>query len=158
MAALRELLGGHGYGDVQTYVQSGNIVLDSSVRGARLERDLERQFADGLGFGVDVFVRTPAQLAAVIRLNPLADVASNPSRYLVTFLRAKPPSAVAARLTALDLAPEQVVVEGREIYSWHPAGAGRSELAKNLSERSLGMTATARNWNTVEKLLSLAQG
>jgi len=47
-------------------------------------------------------------------------------------------------------------VNGRELYSWHPGGVGRSELAKRLSERSLGVTATARNWNTLEKLLALA--
>ena len=47
-------------------------------------------------------------------------------------------------------------MNGRELYSWHPGGVGRSELAKQLSERSLGATATARNWNTLEKLLALA--
>jgi uncharacterized protein (DUF1697 family) len=158
MAALRELLTGHGYRNVQTYVQSGNIVLDSTARGSRLEHELEAQLADGLGFDVDVFVRTRAQLAAVVKRSPLAAVADDPSRYLVTFLRTKPSAAVAARLAALELAPETVAVDGREIYSWHPAGVGRSELAKNLSDRSLGMTATARNWNTVEKLLALAGG
>ena len=103
-------------------------------------------------------MRTRAQLAAVVKRSPLAAVADDPSRYLVTFLRTKPSAAVAARLEALELAPETVAVDGREIYSWHPAGVGRSELAKNLSDRSLGMTATARNWNTVEKLLALAGG
>ena len=156
MAALRELLTGHGYSDVQTYVQSGNVVLNSAVRSARLERNLERQLADGLGFDVDVFVRTRTQLAAVLERNPLAAVAKDPKRYLVTFLRAKPTRKVALRLAALELAPEVLAIEGREVYSWHPGGVGRSELAKHLTERSLGVTATARNWNTLEKLLALA--
>ncbi len=156
MAALRELLTEQGYENVRTYVQSGNVVLDSGVRGARLERDLERQLAAALGFEVDVFVRTRAQLVAVLERNPLAAVATDPARYLVTFLRAKVPAAVAARLAALDVAPEEVAVDGREIYSWHPGGVGRSELAKSLSERALGGSATARNWNTLEKLLALA--
>jgi uncharacterized protein (DUF1697 family) len=156
MEALRELLAGHGYGNVRTYVQSGNIVLDSPARAKQLERTLERQLAAGLGFQVDVFVRTRTELARVLERNPLAGTATDPSRYLVTFLRAAPTAKLAAQLGAIDLAPEQLAVSGREIYSWHPDGVGRSELAKRLSERILGTTATARNWKTIEKLLALA--
>jgi len=156
MEALRTLLESHGYGDVRTLLQSGNVVLASSSSPKQLETSLERQLADGLGFDVDVFVRTTAELAAVLERNPLAATAADPSRHVVTFLRAAPSAELAARLAAVDLAPEQLAVSGREIYSWHPEGVGRSELAKQLSERSLGVTATARNWNTIEKLLALA--
>ena len=156
MQALRELLGEHGYEEVRTHLQSGNVVLDSGVRGKALEAALERQLADGLGVAVDVFVRTRAELAAIVDRNPLSAAATDRSRYLVTFLRAKPNAALASRLAAIDLAPELVATSGREIYSWHPTGVGRSELAKQLTERALGTTATARNWNTVEKLLELA--
>jgi uncharacterized protein (DUF1697 family) len=156
MEGLRELLSGLGYGDVRTYLQSGNVVLDSGARPGQLEARLEGELAEGLGFAVDVFVRTRSELASVLDRNPLAEIATDPARYLVTFLRAKPGAALAARLAAIDLAPERLAVSGREIYSWHPGGVGRSELAKLLSERSLGMTATARNWTTIEKLLALA--
>jgi uncharacterized protein (DUF1697 family) len=155
MEALRELLTSHGYGDVRTHLQSGNVVLDSPAKPRDLERTLERQFAAGLGFEVDVFVRTSRELAAVLERNPLAAVATDPTRYLVTFLRSKPGAKLTAQLAEIDLAPEQLAVSGREIYSWHPGGIGRSELAKRLSERGLGVTATARNWNTLEKLLAL---
>jgi uncharacterized protein (DUF1697 family) len=157
MEALRELLSAHGYGNVRTYVQSGNVVLDSPAKPAALERRLERQLADGLGFEVDVFVRTPAELARVLEKNPLVAVATDPARQLVTFLRGKPGSALAKRLATVDLAPELVAVGERELYSWHPNGIGRSELAKHLSERSLGVTATARNRKTLEQLLKLAR-
>ena len=156
MEALRTLLESHGYGDVRTLLQSGNVVLDSPSSAKQLETTLERQLADGLGFNIDVFVRTVAELAAVLERNPLAAIATDPARSLVTFLRAAPSAELAARLAAIDLAPEQLAVSGREIYSWHPAGVGRSELAKLLAERRLGVTATARNWNTLEKLLALA--
>ena len=156
MQALRELLEAHDYGDVRTLLQSGNVVLDSRLSPKQLEASLERQLADGLGFEVDVFVRTTAELAAVLERNPLAATATDPSRYLITFLRAAPSVELAARLAAVDLAPEQLAISGREIYSWHPGGVGRSELAKLLAERNLGVTATARNWNTIEKLLALA--
>ena len=156
MEALRELLSAHGYGNVRTYVQSGNVVLDSPAKPSALERQLERQLADGLGFDVDVFVRTSSELAAVLERNPLARVATDPKRQLVTFLRGKPTRELVERLSAVDLLPERLAVGEREIYSWHPNGVGRSELAKHLSDRSLGQTATARNWNTLEQLLQLA--
>jgi uncharacterized protein (DUF1697 family) len=156
MATLRELLTGNGHDNVRTLLQSGNVVLDSRSTGTRLERELEHQLAAGLGFQVDVFVRTCDEIADVLDRNPLASVATDPAKYLVTFLRSKLDAAVVRRLRALDLAPEAVAVSGREIYSWHPDGLARSELVKHLSERSLGVTASGRNWRTVTKLLELA--
>jgi uncharacterized protein (DUF1697 family) len=156
MAELRELLSGHGYDDVRTHLQSGNVVLTSKVSGKRLQDELERQITDGLGLEVQVLVRTRDELADVVERNPLGDVADNPSRYLVNFLSAKPAAQVVRELGEADVAPEQLVVSGREIYAWHPNGIQRSELTKLLSERRLGVNVTARNWNTVTKLLAIA--
>lgn len=155
MGDLRELLEGHGYENVRTHLQSGNVILSSPLSGARLERALERQLADGLGIEVEVLVRSRKQLADVVARDPLGHVAKNPSRYLVSFLRSKPPAKVLRELATADVAPEQFVLEGRELYAWHPAGVQRSKLNKLLAQR-LGVTATARNWNTVTKLLELA--
>ena len=70
MADLRELLAGHGYEDVRTHLQSGNVLLSSPLAGARLEQALERQLADGLGFEVDVLVRSRKELAGGRRARP----------------------------------------------------------------------------------------
>jgi uncharacterized protein (DUF1697 family) len=156
MAALRDLLTGLGYDDVKTYLQSGNVVLTSGARAARLERRLEREIAAKLGLETQVFVRTRDELADVIDRDPLGDVADNPSRYMVSFLSAEPDPKVVRELAAVDVAPEQFVISGRELYAWHPKGFQRSPLAKLLSEQRLGVSATARNWNTVTKLLALA--
>ena len=83
-------------------------------------------------------------------------MADDPSRYLVSFLSAEPDPARVREAEAVDVGPERFVVSGREIYAWHPDGVHASKLAKVLSERRLGVTATARNWNTVTKLLALA--
>ena len=155
MGDLRELLEGHGYGDVRTHLQSGNVILSSPVSGARLERELERRLADGLGIEVEVLVRSRTQLADVVARDPLGKVAKNPSRYLVSFLRSKPPAKLVRELAAEDVAPEQFMIEGREVYAWHPDGVQRSKVNKLLAQR-LGVTATARNWNTVTKLFELA--
>jgi uncharacterized protein (DUF1697 family) len=155
MGDLRELLERHGYEDVRTHLQSGNVVVSSTISGARLERALERQLADGLGIEVEVLVRSRKQLADVVARDPLGKVAKNPSRYLVSFLRSKPPAKVVRELATADVSPEQFVIEGREVYAWHPGGVQRSKVNKLLAQR-LGVTATARNWNTVTKLLELA--
>ena len=124
-------------------------------RAARLERELERRLADGLGIEVEVLVRSRTQLADVVARDPLGKVAKNPSRYLVSFLRSKPPAKLVRELAAEDVAPEQFMIEGREVYAWHPDGVQRSKVNKLLAQR-LGVTATARNWNTVTKLFELA--
>jgi len=156
MAALRGLLAESGHENVRTLLQSGNVILESRSTGAKLERDLERQLEAGLGFQVDVFVRTRDELAKVVARNPLATVAKDPASYLVTFLRAKLDPAVARRLRTLDVGPEQIVINGRELYSWHPGGLARTELRKHLTDRALGVSSSGRNWSTVTKQLELA--
>jgi uncharacterized protein (DUF1697 family) len=156
MAQLRELLAALGYGDVRTYLQSGNVVLTSPASPERLERELEQQIAGELGLETRVLVRTRDELADVIERDPLAGVADNPRRYQVSFLSAEPDAEVVRELGGVDVAPERFVVSGREIYTWHPDGIQRSKLNKVLSDRRLGVIATARNWNTVTKLLALA--
>jgi uncharacterized protein (DUF1697 family) len=155
MPALRELLEREGHADVRTYVQSGNIVLTSRKGPDRLARDLERQIAAGLGVEVDVLVRTRDELADVIERLPFPDVERD-KRLHVAFLWEPLAKAKAQELEAADVAPERVAVDGREVYAWYPEGLQRSGLAKLLTDRKLGTKATDRNWNTVAKLLEMA--
>jgi uncharacterized protein (DUF1697 family) len=152
MAALREALG--GYTDVVTHGQSGNVVLDAKKSARALERELEALLAERLGLETRVVVRSRAQLQKVVDRNPLVTVAQNPSRYLVTFLAEKPSAAAAGALRS-DFGAEQAILDGQEVYSWHPDGLQRSKLAALIAD-GLGTVGTARNWNTVTKLLALA--
>jgi uncharacterized protein (DUF1697 family) len=156
MPELRDALEQAGFDDVQTYVQSGNVVLTSSGSAADVARKVERQISKSFALDIDVVVRTRAQLAKVVERNPLAKVAKNPKRYQVSFLSAKPSAAVMPKLEEAAAEKERVVLIGREIYAWHPEGIGRSRLWTLLAGRGLGVTATARNWTTVTKLLELA--
>ena len=155
MGDLRELLEGHGYEDVRTHLQSGNVLLSSPLTPRKLEAKLEQQLAQGLGIEVRVLVRTRAELAKVVRRDPLGKVATNPSRYLVSFLSERLPANVVRELEAAEIAPAQLVIDGRELYAWYPDGVQRAPLAKLLDDRRLGVLSTARNWNTVTKLLQL---
>jgi uncharacterized protein (DUF1697 family) len=155
MAELRTLLEEAGHADVRTHLQSGNVLLSSPLSPRRLEATLERELADGLGMDVRVLVRSRRELAAVVAHDPFASVATDHSRYLVAFLSKKPAAGVVRELAAAELAPEQLLVHGREIYAWLPDGSRRSTAAKLLDERTLGVVSTARNWNTVTKLAEL---
>jgi uncharacterized protein (DUF1697 family) len=155
MADLRSLMDGLGYGDVRTLLQSGNAVFTAHASAQRVTLELEDRIATDLGVKAEVVVRTSGELAGVVERDPLGDVATDPKRYQVSFLSAEPSPAVARELADLDFTPEQFVLSGREIYAWHPEGINRSPLVKLLSGPRLGVTATARNWNTVTKLLAM---
>lgn len=157
MPALREALARAGHEGVRTHLQSGNVVVESALAAAELERTLERQIRSAFGFDVPVIVRTRAQLAKVVAADPLGKVVTNPARYQVTFLAAKPAAAAVRELEGVDVDPEQVAVIGREIYVWHPEGVHRSRLARFLTEQRLGVAGTARNWNTVRRLLEMLE-
>jgi uncharacterized protein (DUF1697 family) len=158
MARLRSALEDAGFEDVVTYVQSGNVVLSSRDSAAKVGRAVEWLIEKEFGLKIPVVVRTRAQLAEVVKRNPLGKVAKNPKRYQVSFLEKKPSAPVIRKLEELAAPAEQVVAEGREIYAWHPEGVARSKLWAALAGKGLGVTATARNWTTVAKLLELADG
>jgi len=155
MPALREALEQSGFKDVQTYVQSGNVVLGSRAKADTVRRKVEKVLQEEFGLDVAVVVRSAAELAAVARRNPLRKVATDPKRYQVTFLSAKLPAKVVRELEETAAADERVVVSGREVYAWHPKTIARSKLWAKLAGKSLGVTATSRNWATVEALLEL---
>ena len=158
MPELRAALEDAGFGDVETYVQSGNVVLSSRAAPKTVAGKVERAIEDRFGLDVEVVVRTRDELADVVARDPFGKVASDPKRFQVTFLAAKPDKDMLAKLETAAAGGERLVASGRELYSWHPNGVGRSKLAALLAGPRLGVTATARNWTTVTALLALARG
>ena len=158
MPALRKALEEAGFTDVQTYLQSGNVVVESRAKPETVRRKVEQLIAERFGLEIAVVVRTKAELAAVVKRNPHAKVATNPKTYQVTFLEQKLPAKVVRELEQAAAPDEHVVVAGREVYAWHPKTIARSKLWSKLADKSLGVTATSRNWTTVEALLELAGG
>lgn len=157
MPALRDALQAAGMENVLTYVQSGNVVLDSATKPDALARACEDVIADGFGMDVGVVVRTRAELAKIVERNPLGDVAEQDKLYQVTFCSKKPAKAALAKVAERAVEGERLLAHGREIYAWFPHGVGRSKLAAQLGKQDLGVLATARNWTTVNKLLALAR-
>ncbi|HEX3802241.1 MAG TPA: DUF1697 domain-containing protein [Solirubrobacteraceae bacterium] len=164
MPALRAALAEAGFGNVRTYVQSGNVVLDAELEEGELAEAVTALIADRFELAVPVVVRSAAELAEVVAENPFPDAAvTAPKRLQVTFLSSRPADEVAERVRgvasgvfSLDTESISVAISCRNVYGWHPQGIHVSKLARELSDRRLGVTATARNWTTVTTLLEMA--
>ncbi|HXP36869.1 MAG TPA: DUF1697 domain-containing protein [Solirubrobacteraceae bacterium] len=157
MPALREALEAAGFRNVVTYVQSGNVVLESSAKPGALAREVEAVIADAFDLDIAVVVRTRAELAKVARHDPFGELAGAEEKlYQVSFCAEKPDEQAVAKVAERAVEGERVLLHGREIYAWFPHGVGRSKLAAQMGRQKLGAVVTARNWTTVKKLLELA--
>lgn len=153
MAELRAKLAGAGCTDVVTLLQSGNVILTSPESTPAGTAELvEKVLASDFGVPVRCIARTAEQIQAVLAANPLREVADDGARYLVSFLSQPPDPAGVERLLATDFAPEVLAVKGSEAYVWTPEGVKAMKLSYTYLEKQLGVVATARNWNTVEKI------
>jgi uncharacterized protein (DUF1697 family) len=133
-------------------------VLESRAKPETVRRKVEQLIEEQFGLEIAVVVRTKAELAGVAKRDPHAKIAKDPKRYQVTFLSKKLPAKTVRELEQAAAPDERMVVAGREVYAWHPAGVARSKLWSKLAGQGLGVTATSRNWTTVEALLELAEG
>jgi len=158
MPRLTEVLTDRGHANVRTHLRSGNVVLDSPLAEGELVTDLEQAIEAEFGWAVPVVVRTGTELARVIAGNPFADVATDPARYLVTFLPEPPAADKVAALPPVGDGGGQYLVQGRELYLWLPGGISNTPLGAWKWDRLLGVAGTGRNWNTVVKLGELSGG
>jgi uncharacterized protein (DUF1697 family) len=148
-AALAEL----GYPGAATLGAAGSAVVEAQA--APSEAELEQGLSKALG-PLEVFVRSGAQLKAVLAANPFAEMAkADPAHLLVVFLKGQPSAAGVAALQGRIVGRETVAAGPGCLYAGYPDGVGRSKLTMAVVERALGLRGTARNWNTVGKLTEL---
>lgn len=157
MPALRELLAQAGHGGARTYLQSGNVVLESAVAPETLAVQTRELISERFGFDVPVIVRTLAELEAVLDHNPFPDGEAAPKLYWVSFMDGELARERVQWLGMRVSGGEQVTVRGREIYVWLPDGVARSKLATAMAAPGKGVLATARNWNSVTALTAMAR-
>lgn len=160
MEELRLLCESLGLSGAQTLLQSGNVVFRSAEKDrVKLARRIEAGIVKKFGFEARVVMRTSADLRRVIAKNPFkAAKTPNPSSFLVMFLDGKPTLQAFAELRSAYKGPEEMHLAGEELYIYYCNGAGRSKLTNDYIQRRLQVTGTARNWNTVGKLLELTEG
>jgi uncharacterized protein (DUF1697 family) len=158
MPDLRALVTGLGFGDVATYVQSGNVVFTGAGTPGAAARAVEERIAADLGLEIPVIARTADQLLDLVDSNPLADADEDPTRLHVTFLSAPPDQRKVAALAALEgrFGADRFEVVGQDVVLHCPGGYGETKLNNAYFERRLGVTATTRNWRTVCTLADMA--
>ena len=154
MPQLKEVLTKHGHADVRTHLRSGNVVLDSTLGEKKLATDVRKVIEEEFGFTVPVVVRTGKEIAAVVAGDPFANEATDPARYLVTFLPEAPSPAKVDALPKADVG--DYLVRGRELYLWLPDGVSVSPIGKWRWDQLIGVSGTARNWTTVGRLAAMA--
>jgi len=158
MERLRTMCEGLGFEQVRTFIQSGNVVFKAAKSSpADLSMKIEKKILAEFGFAASVITRTPEELGKAIRNNPFVEESKvEPAKVHITFLSDVPKAEAVKKLEALATPAEQVRHSGREVHLYYRDGMGRAKLTHNVVEKVLSVTATARNWNTVNKLYEMA--
>ena len=159
MAELRPLCGELGWTEVETYIQSGNVVFTAAGKPEALEAALEKAIEDRFGFRSDVMVRSAAQWRKVIEANPFpSESEAEPNRVLAGLSKSSLKRDAAGVLAAKAAAGERVAEAAGALWFHYPAGVGASKLTPSLIDRAAGSPVTARNWRTMLKLKEMAEG
>jgi uncharacterized protein (DUF1697 family) len=159
MAALVELYASLGLRDAQTYVQSGNVVFRTKDRDlSRLAGKIGKGIEESFGFRPEVILRTCSELREAIAKNPYATRGGiEPNKLLLTFLSSDPEREAREKVIRMKVEPEELRIDGRHLYIYFPNGMARPKLSLPLIEKTLKIPGTGRNWNTVNRLLELAE-
>lgn len=160
MADFKACLAKAGFKDVQTIGAAGTAVLEAKPGGPMLEAEIEALLARDCGMTIEVFVRDPAAMAAIVAANPYPGK-ENPAHLVVSFLKGQAGEAEVAAVRAKIAAfggPEKVEAGPGCLYFDYPDGQGPSKLTPVVIERATRLRGTARNWNTVLKMTELTAG
>ncbi|HEY7343502.1 MAG TPA: DUF1697 domain-containing protein [Ktedonobacterales bacterium] len=158
MANLKAMFEAMGFGAVQTYIQSGNVVFRADEAEAPLRQRIEQRIAATFGFPVTVTLRTHDALARVITACPFAPDALAEGEHLYVALLAETPTSTGIeRLLASKTEPDEFRVVGREVYLLYRQNMRATQLTNNMLESRLGIQATSRNWRTLTTLAAMGK-
>lgn len=158
MVDLREHLAELDFNNIQTYVQSGNVIFETQETDPlQLASDIKQKILEKYGFDVPVLVKKPAELETVLVNNPFAKQTNDDTTKLyVVFLSESPDPSRLEKLQQVDYSPEEFRLLDTDLYLLVPNGYGRAKMNNNFFEQKLKVPATTRNWKTVNTLLELA--
>ena len=157
MEALKTALESIGFSEVVTYIQSGNVFVETDEEsgfsvGFKIKQEIYKTF----GHEVPVIVIGKQDLELCLRNNPfLKEKEVDTKKLYVAFLSKEMSSTAINELKISQIKPDEAVVDGNRIFIKYDVGAGKTRLDQKYIEKKLNVTATIRNWNTVNKLLEL---
>jgi uncharacterized protein (DUF1697 family) len=155
MTDLKELYQSLDLKNVKTYIQSGNVVFKHiETSPLELADQIEKKIKEVYDFDVAVFVMTKDELKKIIEKNPYKNEDIN--KLYVTVLSEIPPENPIEKIDKAKDESEKFSISGKEIYLLIPGGYGRTKLSNDFFEKKFNMSATTRNWKTINKLLEIA--
>ena len=159
MDALRALYASLKFENPQTYVQSGNVIFKTDDRDtAKLAKRIQEAIEKKFGCCPEVILRSANEFRSVIAANPFAKRSNiEPGKLLVNFLVSDPGDTAREGLRKQNFSPEELHAMGRELYIYFPDGMGKSKLPWARIDKILGTRGTGRNWNSVSKMLEIAE-
>lgn len=156
MERLRELCADLTLSEPRTYLQSGNLILESRETPAGLTKTLEKRLAGETRLPVTVIVRSAKEISTLLKANPFLGQSSiDETKLHVTFLQRTPEKSAIEMPKKIAAGADEFRWAGTEIYLHCPGGYGETKLSNGTFERLLGMRATTRNWRTVTKLCEM---
>ncbi len=158
MNDLKKLYYELGLEDVQTYIQSGNVVFKSADSDVtHIHQQIVESIAQTFGFRVEIIVRTSTELQDIIAKNPFQGQQEKATQWVtVMFLTTTPEKAAQENLLKTYVGPEEIFFLDKEIYIYYTEGMGRSKLSNNFIEKKLKVGGTTRNWNTILQLQEMS--
>jgi len=158
MADLRKMLENLKFHEVETYIQSGNIILKSNEdNNDKIAKKIKKGIAVTFGFDVPVLVKTYDELKSIFDKNPYTDAADIESKKIYfALLQEAPQKELLEKFQKNDFPNDRFVVAENCVYLNYLNGAGKAKLSNNLIERKLKVSATSRNYRTMTKLLEMS--
>lgn len=154
MAELRDLLTNAGFQNVQTYIQSGNAIFQASEKASELETKIENLISIQFGFEVSVIIKSNKELQSILDASPFSKEKKEKSYFIL--LNGIPESNLVEEVDQLIYENEEIIIKNDCLYFYCSTGFGKTKFNMNSYERKLNVTGTARNYNTMVKLLSLS--
>lgn len=155
MAQLREVLSDAGFINARTYIQSGNVVLDTHLQAKEVEHQVHELIREKIGADIKVIVRSGQQLQQVLANNPFTH-GHDISRVFFVLFAEQPSRQLTVELMAEDFGDEILVIGETSAYMYIPGNAARSKLSNVKLEKKLAVAATTRNFNTMKKLVEMS--
>ena len=156
MEDLRKHFEMPGLKNVVTYIQSGNVLFDSAATDtSALEEKIEKKLLKLLGYEVTTVVRSIAEMEAVAKADPFKKERAEDDKYYVVFLKESPAKDLQKALLAFNNEVDTFYIKGKDLYWLCRKGKGESIVSSSFFEKKLKVPATNRNWNTVNKVLTL---
>jgi uncharacterized protein (DUF1697 family) len=158
MVELKKMFEQMGFEHVQTYIQSGNVLFVSDKTTASLSQQIEEQISAVFGFSVTVVIRTLAQLEQIIKSCPYeADAASKVEKVYIALLADEPKQDRVEALLSCKSEVDDYSFINKEVHILCRQSIRKSLFSNNFLEKKLGVRATTRNWQTMNKLAGLGK-